>query len=211
MIIRLLLIFILSSIFLRADKPSFASKSIIIEKKEYKNCTITLSTPSEATILHSSGVKRVPASYLPENIKKELGFDPEKSKNYKLKEKQKIKRAIAYKKKLKDKKNELAKSSKRKLWVESNLKEGLIVGSFITVTNGGRGRGIGIGPKTGPGYKYQKRTYNYIFLKHTSTTQKFPVDHVFTANILKSGSKRISQNTVLDSYKIILISKSLNE
>lgn len=48
--------------------------------KTYQDVRITKVTPSEISIMHESGVARIPLKDLPDDLKAKFGYDPEKEK-----------------------------------------------------------------------------------------------------------------------------------
>ena len=64
---------------LRADEPNLV---LTVDGITYSNFTWGTVTPSSVSIIHKTGVARIPLELLPPDLKKRFGYDPEKARAY---------------------------------------------------------------------------------------------------------------------------------
>ena len=178
--------------------------SLSVNGREYKQASIVKFDDTIARVTHASGAARIPMKLLPEDIQKQLGYDPTAEK--------KALEAWAKAEQEKLAKAQLDSIPATRFWVSENTPDGLIVGGFEKVTGPSRiiassmSRVGGGGSSTViPGKTTWERTDKFFFIPHTKETIDFPCDHEFEAKTQRAGTQRLDESEVVEKLNIISI------
>ncbi|MES2923720.1 MAG: hypothetical protein V4819_19350 [Verrucomicrobiota bacterium] len=190
-----------------AVEESVKLPELTVGGKTYKAVTISLTTPCEAKIQHEDGSRLLDAVTLPEELRKRLGYDPEKA-------------AVAAEVMKKDKADQdmklaIGEIHPIRFWVSKNGKHALLVGTFKKVTrvSGGGSMATSLGRVGGGGYSPSKpnkvttmeKDQTLAWIDHSPATRDMLVGSEFNARVVKDGTVRINGDKLVTKYKLLAI------
>lgn len=188
---RLLPFFILPSA-LVADPVTL--ETLTIGSRTYESASISLETPQTALIRHTAGTARVPATSLPTDLQKQIGFDPAAAEAFRKKQAAKATIVAAIHK-------EAAAwegAPEKKFEVFSNTPAGLLVWNYLRTTrtsslSTGMSRVGGGGGQSFTSTEWEP-LHTYSFIPHTAETRQLTAGQKFFAKALDTGSKRMEES-----------------